>query len=497
MSNDLAQKQKELREKIISYKTIAEANTVAILFNNPELFYTTDLKLDDYSVNTWRVYFSILEGCCNEGKGTIDDLVVGQWLEQHDSLRQKYEEYGGWQTIQDMKSFARTANLEAEIENLKKWDAVKKLQEAGFPMSSKKLSHYADIDSAEIYDELAAVLSDTFIRADMRVDAEDAFSNIGEFIDELNKGMNLGLPANDSPLLNAETGGLLRKGHITSLGGLSGVGKGLMTFIWCVTTCIEKEIPICLIINEESSARWKQEILIWYINNKMGIPFTKNTLRNGHYSEEVMKILNEAVEGLKEYEQKHLFTIVPMQSWNVNSAIKIMTKYKHLGVDTFVIDTLKPSSNKGRPDGSEWQVMAEEAVKLYDAVKPASLNVALLCTYQLAKTSVNARVYSDFNIGRSKAIVDVFSQNIMIRTVFPSEYPGEKDAIRVYRMEGKQKIPVTLDEDKKYILIMITKNRFGKANDKEIVAELDMGRNIYKEIGLTRIVDANTFSSKG
>lgn len=493
---DIATQQKELRNKIKGYKDVAEANTVAILFNDPELFYTADLTLEDYSNNIWRVYYSILAGCCNEGKSQIDELVCGQYLEAHGALREKYIEYGGWKTIQDMKTFARNGNLNAEIDNLKKWGAVKKLQENGFPVNTQRLSHYADIDASLIYDELAATLSDVFIRADMQVEAEDAFSNLDEYISEMDRGMNLGLPAHDSPLLNAETGGLLRRGHICSLGGLSGTGKGLMTFMWCITTCIEKEIPICLIINEESSARWKQEILIWYINNKMNISFSKSTLRNGHYSEEVKKILAEAIEGLREYECKHLFTIVPMQSWNVNSAIKIMTKYKHLGVDTFVIDTLKPSSGKSFAEGAEWQVMSDEAVKLYDAIKPASLNVALLCTYQLAKTSINTRVYTDYNIGRSKSIVDVFSQNIMIRPVFPSEYEGEKDALKIYRIEGKQKIPVSLNEDKNYILIMITKNRFGKANDKQIVAELDMGHNTYKEIGVTRIVDANTFAAR-
>ena len=52
-----------------------------------------------------------------------------------------------------------------------------------------------------------------------------------------------------------------------------------------------------------------------------------------------------------------------------------------------------------------------------------------------------------------------------------------------------EKIPQTLEEDKMYYVMFIVKNRFGKANDQQIVYEIDMQYNKVKEIGYTRIVD--------
>lgn len=48
----------------------------------------------------------------------------------------------------------------------------------------------------------------------------------------------------------------------------------------------------------------------------------------------------------------------------------------------------------------------------------------------------------------------------MLRDVFEDEYTGEKNALKVYRFDGKNnksKIPVKLDKDKHYQLIFICK----------------------------------------
>ena len=39
------------------------------------------------------------------------------------------------------------------------------------------------------------------------------------------------------------------------------------------------------------------------------------------------------------------------------------------------------------------------------------------------------------------------------------------------------------------IILFITKNRFGRADHQQIVAEFDMGTNKYREIGYTVIME--------
>ena len=82
------------------------------------------------------------------------------------------------------------------------------------------------------------------------------------------------------------------------------------------------------------------------------------------------------------------------------------------------------------------------------------------------------------------------AHDIMIRDVFEDEYTDEKRALKVYRLEGKNgksKIPVKLDKNKRYQVFFIVKNQEGAANQFQIVAEHDKSRNIINEVGITNI----------
>jgi hypothetical protein len=78
----------------------------------------------------------------------------------------------------------------------------------------------------------------------------------------------------------------------------------------------------------------------------------------------------------------------------------------------------------------------------------------------------------------------------MIRKPFDDEYEGEKHELKCYRLEGVKKatkIPFKLDKNKHYTIIFITKNRFGVTNEYQIIAENDLSKNTYKEIGIVKV----------
>ena len=83
------------------------------------------------------------------------------------------------------------------------------------------------------------------------------------------------------------------------------------------------------------------------------------------------------------------------------------------------------------------------------------------------------------------------SMNLMVRHPHADEFDKESHELKCYRIDKKTKakIPFTLDKDKSYLIIFITKNRFGRANHQQIVAEFDMGTNKYHEVGYTVIME--------
>ena len=91
----------EVAKKILEFKLGAEANVVSIIYKNPDELFNTNLVLDDFSNNVWKVYFQIAyDIIVIEKKNVLDDITVGLYLEKHPKLRAKYKEYGEFETIQ-------------------------------------------------------------------------------------------------------------------------------------------------------------------------------------------------------------------------------------------------------------------------------------------------------------------------------------------------------------------------------------------------------------
>ena len=92
-------------QKIKEFKLNCEANIVSIMYKNPELIYTNEkMRVEDFSNNIWRVYFNIAyDIVIKEKKQSLDEITVGLYLEKHDKLKVKYEEYLGYDTIEKAK----------------------------------------------------------------------------------------------------------------------------------------------------------------------------------------------------------------------------------------------------------------------------------------------------------------------------------------------------------------------------------------------------------
>lgn len=472
-------------KQVMEYKMATEANIVAILYKVPDELYNTNLTLDDFSVNTWKVYFQIAHDIILvEKKNSLDDITVGLYLEKHPKLKAKYVEYGEYDTIVSAMGYVKVENLAGYIAELRKWKAVIHLCKRGFPVKDR-LSDFADMTAEEIYNEYEAFLNDTFVNIDSDVKSYDICSGIHELIERLDAGSAIGLPYYDMPILSKETGGQYM-GSITLLGGISNAGKSTVARSTTIPSIIQMNEKIVIMVNEDSIAKWQREMLVWICNNIFKFDMQKHIVRDGKYSPEVKAKLHEAANWLEEKTQNHMITIIPFLQYQTSKAIKEIKKYAAMGVKYFILDTFKMDA--GKVSNNSWMEMQQAMVNIKDAVKSEALNVHILITFQLEKGSSVMRYYTQNNIGMAKNIVDVASTCIMIRDIFDDEYDGEKRALSVYRPEGKgSKVQVHLKKDKKYQVFFIVKNQEGAANSYQVVAEHDKSRNIINEIGITNI----------
>lgn len=478
----------EVAKKIVEYKLACEANVVACLYKSPEQLYSTNLKLDDFSNNIWRVYFQIAyDIILVEKKNVLDDITVGLYLEKHPKLKSKYIEYGEYNTISSAMGYIKVQNLNGYINELRKWKAIIKLCQRGFPVKGR-LSDYVDMTTEEIYNEFEAFLNDTFVNVDSEVKSYDICDGIHELIEKLDTGSAIGLPFHNMPILSKETGGQYM-GAITLLGGISNAGKSTVVRSTTIPSIIEMNERVVIMVNEDSRDKWQSEMLVWICNNIFKFDIQKYIVRDGKYTPEVKATLHRAADWLEEKTKNHMITITPFLQYQTSTAIKQIKKYAAMGVKYFILDTFKMDA--GKVSNNSWLQMQQSMVNIKDVVKSEALNVHIFITFQLEKGSSVMRYYTQNNIGLAKNIVDVASTCIMVRDLYEDEYTDEKRELKVYRLEGvngKTKIPVKLNKDKQYQVFFIVKNQAGAANAYQIVAEHDKSRNIINEIGITNVV---------
>ena len=477
----------ETIKKVNEYKLGCEANIVSALYQRPDAIYETNLILDEFHNNVWKVYWTIANDIVKvEIKTVLDQITVRLYLEKHPKLRDKYDEYGVYDTIVNAGTYVNVENLYGYIQELRKWNSVIKLAKRGCPVG-ERLSDYCDMNAEEIYNEWEAFINDIFVNVDCDVKSYDISDGIYELIEELDKGMAIGLPYNNMDMITKETGGQYL-GSITLVGGLSNVGKSTFARNATIPTAIKEQERVVAMINEDNLKKWQRELLIFVANNIIKEDLQKHVVRDGHYQESTKELLYRAADWIKEQTQNHLITIVPFKQYKTKNAIKIIKKYSSMGVKYFILDTFKMDA--GDVSDKSWLEMQQNMVEINDVIKPESKNLHILITFQLAKGSVKQRFYTQDNIGMSKNIIDPASTCIMIRDLYDDEYNGEKRELKIYRLEGKNgktKIPVKLDRDKHYQIAFIIKNREGSANRYQVVFEHDMSRNVMKEIGITNV----------
>lgn len=478
--------QEDVKNQVEGYKLQCECNIVGALYQDPERLYDTELTLESFSSNVWRVFWQIAyDIVVVEKKGVLDDITIGMYLKKHPKLKEKYIEYGGYDMISKAKEdYTHTENLEGYLMEMRKWDAVLELCKYGFPVSDR-ISDYADMSEEEIYGEHEAYLNHIFANSSADIKSVNAFDGIYEFIDELNRHEEAGMPFYNAKLLTAETGGFNLNGHIYGLGAASGVGKSNMAFLWVIASAIENGEKVVMMINEEDEKRIRRELIVWVANNIFKEDLQKRTLRDGGFDHDTIALLKKCADWIDEKKDEHILTVIPLEHYSVNTAIKLIKKYSSaFGVRVFILDTLKESFDAKTDE--IYKSMMRDMVALYDVVKPSCKNVGLFVTYQLGKGSLKMRYLTNNEIGQAKSIVDVMSVNLMMRRPYEDEYEGESKELHCWKPSGKSdksKIEFKLKKENNPMITFITKNRFGTSGGNQIISYCDLSRDTCEDIG--------------
>lgn len=480
----------KLKGQILVKTKNIEANVISCLWQTPQLYLDYDyLDVNKFKNPIWRFYFTIGKKMASKSIKKIEEIDVDLLLEGQDKLMETYIGFGGFDTVGDLQEVCNIENVSVYIEELVKWDVIYNIVDK-FTIDSEVLSKIEGFNADGVYNYYTSVLNKTLNNVNNGVIISKFNEGIDELIANANEGLNAGMPFG-SPILSQEIGGWI-DGQTYILGGLSGAGKTTWVQDVILPAIWELEEPCVIMLNEQDNVKWKQQFLTWIMNNIVitnpSKHFDAKRWREGHFTEEEWLWLNEASRLLKEKEVGGHIIIAELKSYSQKQAERIIKQYASLGIKKFILDTFKLSNERDDNDAF-WLSMQEDMRKFDDLVKKSNLNVGLLCTLQLQKTSRLNRFLSMDNIGMAKNIIDVASVALLMRRMFNDEYTGMSHEIKV-----KKPIPgtssfedVPLDPKKKYIIIFIEKNRNGESQNYQIVAEQNLGRLVYEEIGICDI----------
>lgn len=475
--------QAEAAKQILEYKLGAEASIVSMIYKNPDLLRETNLELNDIHNNCWKVYFAIaFDMIINEKMATLSEVDIGLYLEKHPKLADKYyNEYGGYQTIENAGFYIKEENFDGYVRDLRKWNVVAKLVKHGFPCDKERLSEICDMSAEELYDEYTVYLNDIFANIDNNIKSYNGFDGMKNLIDELDAGKNVGIPFANCDVLNRETGGMLG-GNIIGFGASSGVGKSTLSINYVFPTIMKHDLKALFVINEEDEQKFKKEALIWYCSNVLKHPIPKRVLRDGNFDKETKEVLYKAAEWFESQKEKRHITIIPLEQYTARTVIKLIKKYTKMGCDVIVLDTLKESYDSR--DKESWKSLMTDCVDFYDCIKHT--DTCMIITYQLVKNK--SKYLTNADIGISKGILDIFSLNIFFRRPLQTEYEGGKDELYCYEpiKNSNSKLEFKLKKDKHYMIGFVSKNRQG-LSDIQIVSEADFSVNQYKDLGYCNV----------
>lgn len=468
----------DFRKTLIETKAIAESYVVLSIYKSTELYHDAKLDIKDFDKLEWKFFYSIAKKLIDEKKKVLDDITVGLSVSDNEQLGKMYEEFGGWNTIQNGLTFVKEDNFDGYVRDMKKTNALIKLHDLGFPIM-KNFDAYKLASVESIQDKLEQVLSTVFAKVDISETIEDLSQGLWKTVMDAHEGKNRGFPYN-SALLNDYANGMAT-GNITMLSANSGMGKTFLTLAQILPNMIEFNEKLLILANEEDISKWKREIITWAVNNVIEDgDFEKKRFNQGNFISEELALLKKGVDWLEEKMTEGTIRFINFNSFSMAKAIKMIKRECTLNdVKYFILDTLKMDSDAVNENVQAWLQLQQNMVKLYDLIKPSNRNVHVWVTYQLGKSAMLSRYLSQNSLGVSKNVVDTVSTLMLVRKALESEKTGGKNEVSVKLHNGKLE---KMEVGKEYFIMFLGKNRMGETQ-RQLVFEVDMGRNIMTDLG--------------
>lgn len=499
-------------DKITKGRTSTERLVVSCLMKDLSLFADVNLKEDDFKDKKSAFYYSIANKMSN-GYKVFDEVSISNFLEKHHLLMEKYEEFGGYESVRKAKKNVSIENFNKYYDDLAKANLLYKYYNLGINPTKEiefkgntltPIEIFKEMTANEVYDFYQMLLSDSalnMVGEDVKI---EQLYYTEEDKQEIDKGESLGTDfakilrwtdvegreryISGSKILNAALTGLNSKNGVHFVGGFSGTGKTTFSLVSYALALVTNGSKVIIVSNEQTSKYYKTILLSFICREVFNcLTIDRNKIKKWTFNEDEAKAVEKGNEFLKEYIYGKL-NFVHIDEPDVN---KVMKLAKQLclaeGYDTLIYETMKVDDPTSGTVTGELVRDSRELDKF-----GTKMNMKIICPVQLA-TYMEGKVsyLTSACLSASKQIKEVANSIILMRKVLPEEL-DEKDKMymRPYRrvknkLTNKWSKEYLKDIDpvnKKYRYVQLDKNREGD-DSLSLLYEFDSKSGYFKELG--------------
>ena len=489
---------------------ISESLLVATMWNMPSLYstYRTEkLNKEHLGNKIWKFYLSLGREMFNRGIQIFDDITVAKIVKETgaDGL---YKKHGEYETIEELMIITEGLedNFESLFDEVKKYSLLRGLRDLfgnkvlketqKYDKEKKETVDYHEMTRQEIDNYWSEKLSKIQMDAsDTKIKEYNLLGNLDELIEKLDDDNNVGLPFYELENFTQIMNGWV-KGVVYLLSAFSGMGKSSFIVFGIIMSCIKHKEKLVVIANEMDIEAYQKLLLATVMGNplhdemmdKYNSVFNRRSFDSGKFMDKDKERIKRAVQWIKEnVENEELIKFIPIEHYTMDSVEQTLRFYKRKGYDFAVIDTCKPSEDRGNRE--RWVQFVDDFEKIYKLAKKDSLDMGLFCTVQNADSYINTKFLNYSVIGDGKKVKNTVDFCCHIRSMHDSEKKGDS----ALKVEDNNKKAVKINPMKQYHLMFVSKNRRGLTNESSdlpvLVLSVDLNRNSWKEVGWTKVVN--------
>lgn len=501
-------------EKILEKREFFEGQVIGLIAKDLLLLDECNLEISDFKSEEGRLFFKIEEEIRKKGYNVLDEVTVISNIS--DNLQEKFEEYGGYDSIQALADVVSLNNTESILDALHRENTIMRLYDSGFnslkPCIDDKGKEYIPLEkfrkmtSENVRDWYEVQLNKSAIGYNTKILEEKKLLATSDWLDKVYAGEKNGIPFEIAGIntkgeeehvysyLSKQLKGLLR-GSSTFCAAYSSVGKtSYITGI--IISLITQGEKVLIFSNEQDSDVFLINMLIWLAYKHFGyMKITKSKMSTGQLTDEEKKQLEEIVGYYNEnYAQNVQFIHLPDMDI---ATIKSKTRYYSLkeGFSVVVVDTFKMDYSTGAADASYHKLIQD--TRLVDSLAK-QLDLIGLFTFQLAPSTLGKLFLDVTCLSGAKAVKDTAENLLLMRVVYPEELikgtsiycnPYRKKS-RIVGENGNKKMqwytePFDVDSSKTYRMMFVDKCRAGQNSSdsgEAMLLEFDPHHVVFKEV---------------